>query len=65
MSMLLSREQARRELGFSLPTVDALITRGELETVRQGRRVFIPRSSLERWIRSRATLATHEEGATA
>ena len=44
---LLSREQACRFLGITAPTVRRLVIRGDLSSVRIGRRVLFRRGDLE------------------
>ena len=46
---LYSREQAARELGISESSLDMLIYRRLIPTVRKGRRVLIKREDLERF----------------
>ena len=46
----LSKQEAARTLGVSLRTIDRLISVKELRVRRLGRRVLIPRASLERFL---------------
>jgi excisionase family DNA binding protein len=49
----LSVDGAATALGVSPRTVRTLIARGELPTIRIGRRVLLPCGALEEWIRAR------------
>jgi excisionase family DNA binding protein len=42
------RQFAADALSVSLPTLDRMITAGQIETVKVGRRVLVKRESLER-----------------
>lgn len=51
---VLSKEQARKRLGVSIPTLDKIITSSNgPRTMRLGRRVMIDASSLDDWISAR------------
>ncbi|MGH7175911.1 MAG: excisionase family DNA-binding protein [Tepidisphaeraceae bacterium] len=49
--LLLTREQAAEQINLCVRTVDALIRKGELRAIREGRRVLVPRIAIEGWIR--------------
>lgn len=51
-TITLSKQEAARLLGISLRTIDRLIALKELPVRRLGRRVLIPRASLESFLRS-------------
>ena len=53
--MLLSVEEACRELGISRTTLYELRKRRRIPYVRVGRRVLFPRAELEEWIRRQAS----------
>jgi len=48
----MSQQQAAALLGISAPTLHAMIRRGELATIRIGRRQYVTRSALERALSS-------------
>lgn len=50
-ALLVARREAAVVLGVCLRTVDYLIARGELPVRRVGRRVLVPRSELEKFVR--------------
>lgn len=50
MEMLLSRQEAARELRVGLSTLDRMLDRGELRRLTNGRRVLVSRQSLEEWV---------------
>lgn len=50
-ALLISRREAAIALGVCLRTLDYLIARGELPARRLGRRILIPRSALEQFVR--------------
>jgi excisionase family DNA binding protein len=50
-TIALSKQEAARTLGVSLRTIDRLIALKELPVRRLGRRVLIPRASLEGFLR--------------
>lgn len=52
LKVTLSKPEAARMLGISLRTIDRLIALKELPVRRFGRRVLIPRASLESFLRS-------------
>lgn len=47
----IGREEAARALDLSLRGVDYLIARGQIKAIRVGRRVLIPRTEIERFVR--------------
>ncbi len=49
-----SKAEVQRRLGVSAVTVHRLIKEGKLNTVRAGRRVLVPRASLERFLEPKA-----------
>ena len=49
VKFLYSRKEAAFSLGVSMRTVDYLISRGDLETKRIGKKVLIPREVLRRY----------------
>ncbi len=49
MKLLYSRPEAAEALSLSVSTIDVLIGRGMLRVRRQGRRVLIPHSEIERF----------------
>ncbi|MGA8408961.1 MAG: helix-turn-helix domain-containing protein [Candidatus Acidiferrales bacterium] len=51
-TIALSKQEAARMLGISLRTIDRLIALKELPVRRLGRRVLIPRASLESFLRN-------------
>lgn len=51
-TIALSKQDAARMLGISLRTIDRLIALKELPVRRLGRRVLIPRTSLEHFFRN-------------
>jgi excisionase family DNA binding protein len=51
-TIALSKREAARMLGISIRTIDRLIALKELPVRRLGRRVLIPRASLESFIRN-------------
>lgn len=51
-AVALSKQEAAHMLGVSLRTIDRLIALKELPVRRLGRRVLIPRTSLESFLRS-------------
>lgn len=53
--LLEQRTDAARILGISLRKLELMIERKELRVVRIGRRVLIPRSSLENFVKQRTT----------
>jgi len=53
--VLLSVEEACRELGISRTTLYELRKRRRIPYVRVGRRVLFPRAELEEWIRRQAS----------
>ena len=55
---LLTRREVCERLRCSIPTLDRMITRGDLPVVRIGRRVLLRESTVNEWIRS------HEHGPT-
>jgi len=50
--LLLSKRNAASALGISVRTLETLIAVHELKSVRVGRRRMIPRSALERFVRT-------------
>jgi excisionase family DNA binding protein len=50
--LLYSRKQAAEELSLSVSTIDQLILSKQLAYKRQGRRVLIPRTEIERFARA-------------
>ncbi len=46
----LSREAAAEFASLSVPELDRVIERGELETFSHGRRVLIPKRSVQMWL---------------
>jgi excisionase family DNA binding protein len=48
MRIFVGRDAAAALIDVSLPTLDALIKTGRVETVRIGRRILVRRESLER-----------------
>jgi excisionase family DNA binding protein len=52
---LLNKREVCERLRCSLPTLDRMISRGELPVVRVGRRVLFRESTINEWIR------THEQ----
>ena len=50
---LLSREEAMQALGVSMSTVDGMIRRGELQSLKLGSRVLIEPAALQEFIASR------------
>lgn len=50
-TIVLNKKEAARILGVSLRTIDRLIALKELPVRRLGRRVLIPRSSLDNFLR--------------
>jgi excisionase family DNA binding protein len=46
-TLLLSKNEAARLLGLSLRSLDHIISRGEIQIRRIGRRVLIPRAAVE------------------
>lgn len=53
--LLMLRDEAAKQLGVSLRTLDALIASGDLPTVRFGRSVRIRPSALDYLVESRET----------
>lgn len=51
LNLLLDRREAANQLGISLRKLDELIARKELPVRRIGRRVLVPRHSLEQFAR--------------
>ena len=49
-SLLVSYEEAAKLIRLCPRTVWTLVKLGELGSIKQGRRVLIPRSELEKWI---------------
>lgn len=49
-SLVLSVEAAGKLLGLSRPSMYLAVKRGEIPTVRVGRRLLVPRAALERWL---------------
>jgi excisionase family DNA binding protein len=63
-SILLSKNEARRELGgVSMRTIDELIARKVLPVVRIGRRVLIRRSQLEQFAKRDQQTHVHRKKA--
>ena len=52
--MLLKAAEVARRLALARSTVYAMMSSGELETVRKGRAVRVPVESVTRWIESHA-----------
>jgi excisionase family DNA binding protein len=50
--IVLSKQEAAQMLGVSLRTIDRLIALKELQVRRLGRRVLIPRNSLDSFLRT-------------
>ena len=50
--LVVTREEAAEALRLSLRTVDKLLAAGEISARRVGRRVLIPRTEIERFVRS-------------
>jgi excisionase family DNA binding protein len=48
-----SKQEVARRLGVSKDSVDRAIRRGEIKAIRFGRRVLIPKSSLDRLLEAR------------
>jgi excisionase family DNA binding protein len=59
-TLLLSKNEAARLLGLSLRSLEHIISRGEIETRRIGRRVLIMRSTVESFARASNSTTTHE-----
>jgi excisionase family DNA binding protein len=51
--LLVSRQESARALGISLRMLDYLVTRGEIEVRKVGRRTLIPRRAIEQFARAK------------
>jgi excisionase family DNA binding protein len=56
--LALSRQEAAQALSLSDELLDGLIRRGELRTVRVGRRILVSVQELNRWLDSREARRT-------
>jgi excisionase family DNA binding protein len=59
-TLLLSKNEAARLLGLSLRSLDHIISRGEIQTRRIGRRVLIARSAVESFAADKNSEETSE-----
>jgi excisionase family DNA binding protein len=61
-TLLLSKNEAARLLGLSLRSLDHIISRGEIQIRRIGRRVLIPRAAVESFAKTKnSNEAVNEE----
>jgi len=61
--VLLRRRAAAEAASISLPTLDKLIRSGRIKTIRVGRAILIPRSSLLKFAKADHSIEPHAQSA--